>query len=210
MFTHVPLVSAIVVLAFTACGTTSDAGILTEPMTGETAVSAPVSNDLRFLREEEKLARDVYITLGDEWGLPVFTNISSSEQYHMDRVKVLLDANGVADPIVSDNVGTFTDSYLGGLFDDLVRLGMASEVGALTVGATIEDLDINDIAEMIERANDPDVLAMYTSLMCGSRNHMRAFMSQLELRGVGYEAQYISESELNDIISTSREQCGRP
>ena len=104
----------------------------------------------------------------------------------------------------------FTDSYLGGLFDDLIRLGMASEVGALTVGATVEDLDIKDIADMIERAIDPDVLAMYNSLMCGSRNHMRSFVSQLELRGVGYDAQFVSETDLIGIVSTSKEKCGQP
>ncbi|MGI9258025.1 MAG: DUF2202 domain-containing protein, partial [Gammaproteobacteria bacterium] len=33
-----------------------------------------------FMREEEKLARDVYLALGEQWGMNVFDNISSSEQ----------------------------------------------------------------------------------------------------------------------------------
>jgi len=176
----------------------------------ETAVTAQVASDLRFLREEEKLARDVYIELGERWGLPVFLNISRSEQVHMDRVKYLLDANEITDPVVDDRVGIFTDSSLASLFAELIALGETSELDALTVGATVEDLDIKDIAEMIERTDDADVLTMYESLICGSRNHMRAFVSQLEMRDVGYDAQYISQADVNDIITTSRERCGRP
>ena len=31
---------------------------------------------LAYLREEEKLARDVYLTLADTWQLPIFANIA--------------------------------------------------------------------------------------------------------------------------------------
>ncbi|MDP2030099.1 MAG: DUF2202 domain-containing protein [Thiobacillus sp.] len=46
--------------------------------------------DLLFMREEEKLARDVYLTLYETWGLAVFSNIASSEQSHMDALLKLL------------------------------------------------------------------------------------------------------------------------
>ena len=128
----------------------------------------------------------------------------------MDRVRDLLVANEISDPVAEDVVGSFADTLLAGLFDYLTNLGMGSESEALTVGATIEDLDIHDIAAMIERTDNADVLAMYASLMCGSRNHMRSFVSQLESRGGRYEAQYLSQAELNGILSTSRERCGRP
>jgi hypothetical protein len=182
---------------------------LTDPPTGEASITAAISNDLRFLREEEKLARDVYITLGEHWDLPIFANIASSEQVHTDRVKTLLEAYGISDPVTDDRVGVFSDSTLAALFDELVAKGSASEADALAVGATVEDLDISDIAEMMERTDDADVLTVYSALMCGSRNHMRAFVSQLDLRGVDYEAQYISEAQLNDIITTATERCGR-
>ena len=38
--------------------------------------------DLVFIREEEKLARDVYDALRLRWGSRVFSNIESSEQTH--------------------------------------------------------------------------------------------------------------------------------
>ena len=35
---------------------------------------------LKFMREEEKLARDVYLYLFDVWGQWIFENIAASEQ----------------------------------------------------------------------------------------------------------------------------------
>ena len=50
---------------------------------------------LTFMREEEKLARDVYLALYDLWSNPVFSMIASSEQKHMDAIKRQLDAYGL-------------------------------------------------------------------------------------------------------------------
>lgn len=44
-------------------------------------------DDLLYMREEEKLARDVYITLYEKWGIPVFNNISNRESDHNDLIQ---------------------------------------------------------------------------------------------------------------------------
>ena len=51
-----------------------------------------------FMREEEKLARDVYLTLYDAWRLAPFANISVSEQKHMNAMLLLLRKYGLPDP----------------------------------------------------------------------------------------------------------------
>ncbi len=66
---------------------------------------------LNFMREEEKLARDVYKTLYGQWNTQVFTNIAASEQKHMDKVKVFLDAYQLPDP-ASSEVGQFNNTVL--------------------------------------------------------------------------------------------------
>ena len=48
-------------------------------------------NRITYMREEEKLARDVYLTLYGEYKAPIFGNISESEQRHMDALKRLID-----------------------------------------------------------------------------------------------------------------------
>ena len=40
--------------------------------------------------EEEKLARDVYLTLDAQWNMRIFQNISRAEQQHLGAVASLL------------------------------------------------------------------------------------------------------------------------
>jgi len=161
---------------------------------------------LVFLREEEKLARDVYLTLADQWQMPIFSNISGAEQRHMDSVKRVLDLYGVADPVVDDTVGVFTNPTLAQLYTDLVGQGSASLVDALIVGATIEDLDINDLDHMLAIADNNHVKIVGNNLAKGSRNHLRSFMRALTAQGGSYEPQYLSQEDFDAILATEMER----
>ena len=100
---------------------------------------------LIWMREEEKLAGDVYATLYDKWSTPVFTNIAAAEQTHTDAVKALLDRYAIADPSAGKAAGTFTNPDIQALYTTLISQGSTSRVAALAVGAVIEDLDIADL-----------------------------------------------------------------
>jgi hypothetical protein len=177
---------------------------------GPTGPATPeLAADLQFLREEEKLARDVYLTLYDAWQLAPHQNIAESEQTHTDRVLDLLVALDLPDPVVDDTVGVFVNPQLAGLYVELVATGRRTEVASLEVGATIEDLDLRDLNLMAARTTDAGVLATYEALACGSRNHLRSFSSQLGSRGVTYAPHYLSQIDYDAIVSSDRESCGR-
>jgi len=162
-------------------------------------------SDLVHLREEEKLARDVYLHLFDVWGQWIFENIAASEQRHMDAVKNLLDRYGVEDPVGDDVEGVFTNQDLQSIYDSLIATGNLSSIDALYVGATIEDLDIYDIQHMVANTDKPDLLSVYENLMKGSRNHMRSFCGLLETFDEFYTAQYLTQEEVDAIVSSDRE-----
>jgi len=164
-------------------------------------------NDLLFLREEEKLARDVYLYAYDQYGLQIFSNIAGSEQRHMDQVLALLTKYGLEDP-ASPNRGEFSHAELQTLYNDLTAIVDSSQTDALWVGATIEDLDIHDITTFESHTDKQDLLDVYARLTCGSRNHMRNFYRELQAVGVTYTAQYISQQELDEIVNSSNERCG--
>ncbi len=168
-------------------------------------LSAEEVADLLHMREEEKLARDVYLALYDKWGLRVFQNIARAEQIHMDAVGDLLKTYGIPDPVAKtkDARGVFESPKLQDLYKQLVAQGSASEIDALKVGATIEDLDIKDLNEAISRTTHSDIRQVYENLKRGSENHMRAFMSNLRARGADYTPQYISEAEFQQILQGS-------
>ena len=168
-------------------------------------LSAEEELSLIRMREEEKLARDVYAALYDIWQKPVFRNISQSEQRHMNAVKVLIDKYELIDPVSDSTMGVFTDPEFSGLYESLVEQGSASLVDALIVGATIEDLDIKDLRDFLAQTDNEDITAVYENLLRGSRNHLRAFTYLLSLTGETYEAQYITQEELEAIITSPRE-----
>ena len=135
------------------------------------------ATDLIFLREEEKLARDVYLELYDVWGTQIFLNISGSEQRHMDSVASLLDKYGLEDPVGEiDQEGEFTNDMIAGLYETLVIKGSSSLRDAMEVGVIIEEMDIHDIeVEMLPDATQRDVERVLTNLLAGSYNHLEAF-----------------------------------
>ncbi len=171
-------------------------------------ISADEKVGLLYMREEEKLARDVYTTLYKKWGMQIFSNISQSEQTHTDAVKALLVKYNITDPVVDDTVGVFVNSDLKNLYTSLVNKGLTSREDALTVGATIEDLDISDLDKYVAKTDNQDIKMVYENLNRGSRNHLRAFASQLSSLGVVYEPKYISKQDYNQIILSDTETGG--
>ncbi|MGD9754264.1 MAG: DUF2202 domain-containing protein [Acidimicrobiia bacterium] len=185
----------------TAADATTTAAVAADAVAG---LSADEVASLVWMREEEKLARDVYTTLGELWGVQIFDNIAASEQSHTDAVLRLLDAYGIADPAAGAPVGVFSDPALQQLHDELVAKGSLSLTDALAVGATIEDLDIVDLQERATEVADID--AVYAELEKGSRNHLRAFVSQLEAQGGGYSPQYLSPEAYTAIVTSATER----
>jgi hypothetical protein len=159
--------------------------------------------DLMFNIEEEKLARDVYTALYDLWGHPSFKNIASSEQTHMDAILELVERYGLENPAANTGAGEFSDSELQSLYTALFAQGSESLLSALQVGATIEDLDIYNLQNSIAMTDNADIAYVYQNLMSGSENHMRAFVSGIEQQGGTYEAQYLSQAEIDVIIAGS-------
>lgn len=145
---------------------------------GGTLTQAEIDG-LLYMREEEKLARDSYLTLYDKWRLPIFSKIANSEVMHMSRVKDLLDRYGLPDPAAGKAIGEFTNPILQQLYDDLMLQGSQSSAEALKVGVTIEEVDIADLENYIAATNKTDIIQVYTNLRNASYNHLRAFTSQL-------------------------------
>lgn len=157
-------------------GTPCAACQVTTPAT--TPLSATEKESLLYMREEEKLARDVYNAFYTRYGLRVFSNITTSEQAHMDAVLTLLNRYGLADPAAAAP-GVFNNDDLQALYDDLIDQGNASLTAALQAAALIEETDIADLQDGLGLINHADLRAVYNNLLRASQNHLRAFSRQL-------------------------------
>jgi len=173
------------------------------------SVDATEADYLVYVREEEKLARDVYITLYQTWDLAVFDNIAASEQTHTTAVEDMIEKYRLTDPVVDDTVGVFVNPDLASLYTTLVARGSQSLVEALYVGAAIEELDMLDLQTAIDATDNADIRQLYEDLMSGSRNHLRAYVGQIENLGIVYEAQYLTQEEVDAIVDAPVERGSR-
>lgn len=164
---------------------------------------------LTYMREEEKLARDVYQYFYPLWNATLFDNISQSEQEHFDAVGALLDRYRLDDPALQDLPGVFQNPELQQLYDQLVERGSSTALAALQIGALIEETDIVDILMAIAETDQPDIIQVYENLLRGSRNHLRAFVTAIEAQGLPYAAQVLPQEQVDAIVDSPMERGGR-
>jgi len=158
--------------------------------------------DLIFMREEEKLARDVYLTLYEKWGTPVFASIATSEQQHMDAILNLLNTYKLADPAAGKLVGEFVNIELQALYDALIARGEKSALDALMVGGIIEETDVEDLLAAMETSRLSKIDSVYQNLLNGSYNHLRAFAKNIAaMTGQPYVAQVVSQDIVDSILA---------
>jgi hypothetical protein len=160
----------------------SDDYTCTAPASESSQLSEEEIHWLTYMREEEKLARDIYILLYDQWDVLIFKNIAASEQKHMDAIERLLEKYGISDPVTDENIsGNFTVSEFNTLYDNLKTRGLSSLDEAYRVGVNIEELDIEDLVKAVAASGEhPDLIRVYTNLLEGSNNHLDAFNSYLD------------------------------
>jgi len=180
--------------------------------TGNLAVAASLDDyeveSLLYVREEEKLARDTYLTLFDVWGMDIFQTISVSEQSHMDAMLGLLDKYNVDDP-ASPEIGVFQNDFLQAKYYELVAWGEGSQADALLVGCFIEEIDLIDLAERMAGIDNRDILTVFQNLMDGSENHLRAFVGQYEsLTGDTYTPLFLDQNTYQQIINADSDSGG--
>jgi hypothetical protein len=141
----------------------------------EGTLTADEEATLLQIREEEKLARDVYTAMHETWEYEAFLNISQSEQHHMDAMLKMLDKFEIADPVGENPPGVFDGGY-------------------------IEEMDILDLEAAIAETDKPSLTNAYSNLLAASRNHLRNFVSHVSSLGQEYEAQLMSQDAVDDIV----------
>jgi hypothetical protein len=155
----------------------SDRPITETSTVGTQALSATAANALLHMVEEEKLAHDVYVTLGASTGSPIFDRISSSETTHESELRSLVVRYGLNDPTAGHGVGDFTDPAFTTLYTQLVAEA-TSNAAAMGVGTTIEELDIADLRDRLTTDLPSDVASTFERLIAGSERHLAAFDRQ--------------------------------
>ena len=160
---------------------TPGAGTCTACTASATPLTATQISQLKYMREEEKLARDLYTALNAKWSLRVFDRISQSEQRHFDAIGRQLTVNSIADPSADKKAGEFSNTTLQKLYNDLLVRGTTSVKDALEVAIIVEETDIADLEEILAAETSATLKRVYNSLLNGSMAHLDAFEACVEL-----------------------------
>jgi len=173
------------------------------------AISENEKAGILLMREEEKLARDIYQALDEKWDQVPFSHISEAEIYHMSQMKLLIDKFQLSDPVSKngDKRGVFVNTRLKNLHDELLIAGNTSLEAAFRAGAKVEEVDIRDLKAEKAKSGNADIISTYTFLIHASENHLRAFVKNLKRMGITYTPVALSRDEYDAIMQGSQ-GCG--
>jgi len=164
--------------------------------------SSTLSQDLKdsitYMYNEEGLAYDVYMHIYKIQAVKQLQNIAvNSETKHIEAVNELaikydLNMTQYPDTDVPYSIeglgdGNYSVEDIEELYNMLYDKGIRSERDALEVGCMVEVVDIDDLDEYIELAeesNAPDVLEVFNFLISGSYKHYWTFHDALVGMGI--------------------------
>lgn len=202
------------ILAFTSCSQSSfapqpadDLSLKSATMSLPTVFPEIISGEetgILQMREEEKMAHDVYTSFYSQWNLAEFANIATAETNHYNAVYTLISAYGLTDPSTGVT-GTFTNSTIAGLYAQLIENGSVSAEEALKTGAYIEEYDILDLEKLIAETDNSAVIQIYSNLLRGSRNHLRTFVSALANYDLTYFPELMEQASFDAIVNSPME-----
>lgn len=152
---------------------------------------------IQYMREEEKLAHDVYTFYAGQYDIPIFRNISRSETVHQKAIIWLMNTYNIKD-LSKEKAGEFNNRELQKMYNDLTK--GTTLIDALEAGALVEEHDIQDLEMYLQKTNNADIQRIYTNLLRGSENHLRAFSRNLTRRGAEYQPKVLNLQRFSDIV----------
>ncbi len=169
------------------------------PTTTTEVLTGDEKSGLLLMREEEKLAHDVYVYFYKKFNHRVFNNISKSETQHKEAVLRMIKLFGLSDSATTKE-GEYNNVEIQALYNSLIAQGNTLNA-ALATGAYIEEYDIKDLQDLLTVTQNSSVKRVYTNLLRGSTNHLKAFTGILKLYGISYVPKILPQSEYDALIS---------
>jgi hypothetical protein len=177
--------------------------LLFNPLKIYSQLSDAEVNGILSLREEEKVAYDVYTVMFEKYESKVFKKIAENEKEHMNKIKELIDQFNLTDPIAGteDQKGVFSNKKMQTMYDEMILGGNYGLLDALRAAARFEETDIVDLRKYLSSASDQSVINIYLNLESGSQDHLRSLVKYIEDEGISYKPSYLSKEDFDKIMS---------
>lgn len=148
--------------------------------TATATLSEAELNALIYLVKLEKMAYEVYTTLGQIYStMPILENISEAEYRHWKVLQNLFVKYGETDPTkdgdVDLDIGLYNDDDMSDAYDEAIAYGGVSLLQAMETGAIIEQLELDSLSNALGRTTLPDLTTIYTNFINADGAHLDAF-----------------------------------
>lgn len=186
----------------TTCGC---AGACAQPgkSTAPVTLSEAARAALQFQLDEERMAGELYLALEAKHAAQPFRDIPRAEARHRALLENLAARAGLKTPAAPEP-GRFAPAAIQSRHDTLLARGQASLVEALKVGAFVEEQNIADLRALAVTTDEPEFKAALAALERGSQHHLQAFVRQLRVQGVEYQAQVLPPDEVTRLTAAGR------
>ena len=168
------------------------------------------ADEIEFIyavREDEKVARDLYFSFFGTFGLKPFENIGKAEDNHIKATEKLFDYYEIDYPALSEN-GKFENAIRQKLFDSLLLKG-TPELEAFKVMAMLEESNIVEYGEVLKTIANPNIKIVIENLARASANHFKAAIRQITALGGTYTPAIMTQEQYEAVIATGFEQGKR-
>jgi hypothetical protein len=164
-------------------------------------LSVEAMEGLIFLRNGERLARDVARALMDYYGSHPFFGQSEAERSHGEAIGQLMTRYALYDSVSTQLPGEFSDPYWQSEYDFYLSQAELGYIDALLVSVEIQEAALVDLRYWNSLSEtDYVVVEVIRALLLATRNHLRLLNNELESVGYEYTPMYLSGAAYADIV----------
>lgn len=190
------------VLTVNSDGVTSfNTPVLTPTFENTAELTAEEIEFLFAVREDEKVARDLYAHFYSKYQLKPFEMIGKAESNHISAVEKLLTFYSISFPALSE-AGIFANAERQLNYTTLAASGNTS-LEAFTTAAKLEETGIYDYMTVLQDITNPNIKLVIEHLMKASSNHLKAFLRNIDALGGSYTPSILSQEQFDNIIKSN-------
>lgn len=153
------------------------------------------------LREDEKMARDLYTVFAAKYSTaPQIDRIAAAENSHIACVEAVLDYYEISYPAMTAAAGLFEDAKRQAIYNELAdKSGTLLEVYATM--AAVEEESVSAYKSVQSEITNENIALVITNMIKASSNHLKAAVCQIIAGGGTYTPLYLSAEEFGTIVN---------
>lgn len=134
-------------------------------------------NDLLYMIEKEKMMRNIYKTMFQEYNVELFQSIYQAKESHLSLLSSKIDKYDVHNPLVYSAENEFENSSLQLVYDDFLAKKLIYEIEALNFVKNMEERHINYVETTVSQVDgNDDIVSVYNVILLGSQAHLDALL----------------------------------